>query len=405
MMNTSFLNYTGIYSETNDEKFSFLFKDGTKKIMDPIFIFPIIYEIPFNIVFSYDKSGREFVKDCLNSILFPCSQSILEISSDVPKEFQRTSDSRYGKGTKKVDDAFYAKIKDGNKTRNILIVLEIGKFFNNSSNEKNNDYGDCLRTESNSKETWVISFCFEDAKIHLKDKFYKSNVIKQYNGGNINTYNYITVYEIFMNNLYKNIDENISVFPNEFIQEEGKEWIKFFTIHLWSKNYGAVENYLIPSGITFNGKKIKEAIDKINIRNINEVTRVKIFTDIRYENQVKKENEKNLALQYIEEYQRGFEEEYPKGFKEGYQRGFEEEYQKGFKDSYKQEEAIGIIIGRQLEILKLLDKFYINYINGKSIENIDILGTIPRQLVNERYSGLKLGQDFIHELSLRNLLS
>lgn len=380
-MNTTFLNYTGEYKKITEERFSFTFKNGEEIIMTPSFICPMVYDNPFKMVFSYDKSGMELVKDCLNSILYPFSQMILEITSFAPKEFQTSSNVRYGKGAKRVDDAFFAKIKDGDGFKIILIDLEMEKKFNNSLTEKFYDYGNSLRRANNFTETWVIAFCIDDAKVHTKDKGSKSNLIKQYNLGDSETLPYIKIYEIYLNDLYINIDENISVFPNELIQEEGKEWIKLFTITLWSNHYGSVVNYPFPSDITFRGKKIKEAIDKINMRNIDDTARVRILTNVRYENQVKEENEKNLALQY------------QRGKAEGYQEGGENGFTNGEK------------LGRQNLILELLDTFYSKYIQGKSIENIDVIKKIPSQLVNERYSGLEHGQDFIKQLAIRNLLS
>ena len=408
-MNTSFLNYTGAYKKISNERFSFNFKNGKNIIMTPSFICPIIYDNPFKSVFSYDKSGMELAKDCLNSILYPLSQTILEITSFVPKEFQTSSNVRYGKGAKRVDDAFFAKIKNGNSSKIILIDLEMEKKFNNSLTEKYYDYGNCLRRANNFAETWVIAFCIDDAKVHTTDKGSKSNLIKHYNLGNTDTLPYIKIYEIYLNDLYKNIDENISVFPNEYIQEEGKEWIKLFTITLWSNHYGSVENYPFPSDITFRGKKIKEAIDKINMSNIDETTRVKILTNVRFENQVKEENEKNLTLQYQKGKKEGDEEGYQRGKQEGDEEGYQRGKQEGRAEGYQigGENAFiqGKKLGRQDLILEILDKLYSRYIQGKSIENFDIIGKIPSQLANERYSGLERGQDFIKQLAIMNLLS
>ena len=80
-----------------------------------------------------------------------------------------------------------------------------------------------MRRAINFAETRVIAFCIDEAKIHIKDKGSKSNIIKQYNIGNFDILNYIKIYEIYLNHLYKNINEKISIFPNEFIKEEGKE--------------------------------------------------------------------------------------------------------------------------------------------------------------------------------------
>ncbi len=408
-MNTTFLNYTGEYEEISEEKFSFTFKNGEDIIMTPSFICPMVYDNPFKTVFSYDKSGMELVKDCLNSILYPISQMILEITSFAPKEFQTSSNVRYGKGAKRVDDAFFVKIKDGDGFKIILIDLEMEKKFNNSLTEKFYDYGNSLRRANNFTETWVIAFCIDDVKVYTKDKGSKSNLIKQYNLGGSDTLPYIKIYEIYLNDLYNNIDKNISVFPNEFIQEEGKEWIKLFTITLWSNYYKTVEKYPLPSEITFRGKKIKEAIDKINMNNIDDTARVRILTNIRFENQVKEENEKNLAHEYQRGKQEGDEEGYQRGKQENdeeaYQRGKQEGRAEGYQIGGENGFTNGQKFGRQNLILEQLDTFYSKYIQGKSIENIDVIKKIPSQLVNERYSGLEHGQDFIKQLAIRNLLS
>ena len=407
-----FLNYTGAYKKLEDGQFEFIFKEG-KKIMPPTFIFPPVYDNPYKILFSYDESGSELIQDCLNKIIYPESQSIIEVLSFANKEIPGVSDILFGKGAKRVDNAFFVKIKDGEDTKNILIDVEMVKKFNHSLTEKYYDYANALRMANNFPETWVISFCIDDSKRPFSDKGSNTDITKKYNVGEPETLNYVKIYEIYLNNLFKNIEGNISVFKNEIIKSEGKEWIKLLTITLWSENYGSNEAYPIPSELSFVGEKIGKAIDKINIINIDNTIRVKISGDIRQENKIKEENEKKLKNQYNEGYQNGEENGYQMGEAAGYIMGEEAGYHMGEEAGYERGQAEGYQKGAnetyQNSILTLklsfLDQFYNNYTKGKSLENIEIIGKIDSQLLNDRFGALPFGTNFIGELYSRNLVN
>ena len=212
-----------------------------------------------------------------------------------------------------------------------------------------------------------------------------------------------------MNNLFKNIEGNISVFKNEIIKSEGKEWIKLLTITLWSENYGSNEAYPIPSELSFVGKKIGKAIDKINIFNIDNTIRVKISGEIRQENKIKEENEKKLKNQYNVGYQNGEENGYQMGEAVGYTMGEEAGYHMGEKAGYERGQAEGYQKGEQNGVLTFklcfLDQFYNKYIKGKSLENIEIIGKVDSQLLNDRFGALPFGANFIGELYSRNLVN
>ena len=53
--------------------------------------------------------------------------------------------------------------------------------------------------------------------------------------------------------------------------------------------------------------------------------------------------------------------------------------------------------------LKILDSFYDNFKKGKSIENIEFLGTIPYSLLKERYGQSFIVENFAKELLMKNL--
>lgn len=380
-MKNSFLSYTGRYKKLSKNKFRFYFEDAEFD-MAPLFICPPVYDNPFKTVFSYDKSGMELVKDSLNSIIYPVTKSILEITSFAPKELLSTSNIKYDKGSKRVDNAFFAKIKG--KDKMVLIDLEMEKKFNHLLTEKYFDYGNCLRRANNFVETWVFAFCIDDSKKPQKDKGSNSKIVKYYNIGEYDTLGFIQIYEIYLNDLYKNINKKISIFPNEIIQEEGKEWLKFFTITLWSSFYESEENYPIPSIMAFKDRKIKEAIDKINILNINDTIRVKILTDIRLENKIKEENEKNLIIK----------------FNEGKAKGKEE----GISIGYGEGQENGIQLGKQMLLLDQLEFFFSRYVADQSIENIEMIGQIPYSILLDKYGKVKKGPEFINELLARKLI-
>ena len=129
-MSLYFLDYLGKceLAEKNESEHNriFTFKNG--KINAKIrYLVPIIYDVSFKKVFYYDEDGAEIVRDFLNSILFPESNSIIEVKF-LPKEILSNSHLKNNKGTKKVDNAYIAKIRQKKLNEN-------NDLENNNSND------------------------------------------------------------------------------------------------------------------------------------------------------------------------------------------------------------------------------------------------------------------------------
>ena len=129
-MSLYFLDYLGKCELPEKNEFEhnriFTFKNG--KINAKIrYLVPIIYDVSFKKVFYYDEDGAEIVRDFLNSILFPESNSIIEVKF-LPKEILSNSHLKNNKGTKKVDNAYIAKIRQKKLNEN-------NDLENNNSND------------------------------------------------------------------------------------------------------------------------------------------------------------------------------------------------------------------------------------------------------------------------------
>ena len=102
--------------------------------------------------------------------------------------------------------------------------------------------------------------------------------------------------------------------------------------------------------------------------------------------------------------QNGYQEGEANGYQYGYQQGKEQGEAKGMEKGYLQGEAKGMEKGYQNLILQIMDYYFNNYLNGKSIENIESVGKVPSGLVFERYSSYPQVKGFIQILSSKNLL-
>ena len=309
------------------------------------------------------------------------------------------------------------------------------KNYSFSLTEKFYDYGNGLRRAAGFLETWVIALCLDNSKHPGYDKGSNSHIVKQLNlGGDPKTLNYIKIYEIYLNELNEKIHQNInfSVFPNEIIQDKGKEWIRLFTITLWSQYYKSKEIYALPSNLTFIGKKIPKAIEIL--ADIQDLEKIKILTEIRSQNLIEEEKNKQIEAKYNQGfqegvmngyekgeqvgyekgeaagyqygYQNGEMDGYQKGEKDGYQKGEMDGYQKGEMDGYQKGEMDGYQKGQINIQLPILDFYFNNYINGKGLVNIEIIGQIqiPIKIIEQRYGITPQGQQFIKELLSRNLI-
>ena len=229
--------------------------------------------------YSNKETGLEILKDFLNSILFPKTQSIIELKY-FQKEILSNSNLKQNKGTRIVDDVCVATIKyiekneikdekdnikqiEEEKLKEIIIDFEMESNYQIVNyTTKYFDYS--TEIQKNCKETWVIVLQVNRSTKYMKDKDCKSSITKKYNINDMNKeLNYIKIYEIYLNDLYSNLDQSISIFENEEIKENGKEWIKLFTIELWA-NTPDEARYCFPSNLKYKGKYINKAISKLS---------------------------------------------------------------------------------------------------------------------------------------------
>ena len=397
-----FLNYTGEYEEINEnekdkeeeDKVFFKFKFGDKmKGMDFLEIIPPVYDVSFKTIFSYDKEGLEITKDFLNSVLFPKTELIEEITSFTS-----------------VDDAFIAKVKNKNKA--IIVDLEMEKYFKNSLIEKFHNQKNGLRKANEFMEIWVISFCLNKSKKPMEDKNSKSYILKKNKVDEFKILDYIHIYEICLNDLYNNLDKDIELFEGEVIKEKGKEWIKLLTITLWSKHYKSKIYYLLPCNLSFKGENIKKAIRKLS--DIKDLYKIRLETEIRSQKEDEEINNRIIKEKYIEGYKKGVSDGYIRRKNEGYQSGqefgyklgYDKGFKKGAKDGYNKGIVDGFNNSKEFVQLKLLDFFFQQFLNGKSVENIEIIGIISYDKIKNRYINYnnQVQQQFFGLLYSKNLL-
>ena len=189
----------------------------------------------------------------------------------------------------------------------------------------------------------------------------------------------MNINEIYLNTVYANLHNVVSVINGELIKDEGKEWFKLFCIPLWCKPYGDNINYCITLSLNFKGKEIQKAIKILgDIQNI-EQKRIKILEKAKQEKE---------------------EEKYQEGYGEGEKKG----YNNGYNNGHEEGEIEGKNIGYFNCILMLLDKYFKNFINGKSLENIDMLGSISYSLMKERYKNKTYLEGFTKKKKKKNLL-
>ena len=404
-MSLYFLDYLGKCELAEKNEFEhnriFTFKNG--KINAKIrYLVPIIYDVSFKKVFYYDEDGAEIVRDFLNSILFPESNSIIEVKF-LPKEILSNSHLKNNKGTKKVDNAYIAKIRqkklnenndlennnsnDNIEYKNVIIDIEMensmicarvtGKCFN---------YGSSLRMRNDFIETWVIALCIDKSKNPESDKGAQSYFGKKYNiSDDIQNMNYVTIYEIYLNGLYNSEDELVSVLNNEKIGAKGKEWIKLFCLKLWCDGFNNI-NYYIPEKLNFYGDQISKAIDILTDFQNYEKTNIQI--------QLHDGKQKNEEIE-----QKGYDNGFNNGFNDGFNNGFRNGFDCGFDDGYDK--------GYDEKNAKILDSFYKAFKEKKILEGNylkELLDVVSYSFLIGKYGQNSDTEEFAKILALNGLL-
>jgi hypothetical protein len=327
----------------------------------PLFIAPPIYDVSFKKVFASTKTGLTLLLDFLNSILFPKSKLIKELNF-IEKEITSNSHLKNDEGTLILDDVCIAKIQylDEGKTKvkDVLIDVEMesnyqvdkytGKFFN---------YATGIRNQNDFRETWVIALGVNRSKNPREISFNKSHMIKKYYANDLQKdLDYIRIFEIYLNDYYNKIDEKISIFEGEEIEDIGKEWIKLFTIELWCKKVNE-SCYCLPENILFKGDKIKKAVEKLS----------DIFGSVEHKIKVEKKFQKETE--------------------ENFQKQLDEKYETGYFAC----------------LFKIIDKYFQKYVKGENLQSIVLPEKIKFSDLQKKYGESSEFEGFAEILHAQNL--
>ena len=114
----SFLDYAGDYEEIDDsEKYAFTFKGNISRKFKPYLIVSPVFDVPFKKIFFCNDDGIGILKDFLNSILYPESNSIESLIT-LPKENLSVSSVKKNKCSLIVDIINLTKVS----LKNVLIM-------------------------------------------------------------------------------------------------------------------------------------------------------------------------------------------------------------------------------------------------------------------------------------------
>ena len=371
-----FLDFTGEYEIIKNNLFKFKFKENVETTDSPLLVLPPMYDKTFTKIFIYNNMGLEIIKDFLNSLLFPKSQSIIElkyhksgISSN--SDFNEIEDNSITEGLCIAKVKYIEKDKKSIKEEEILICFLLFSdylFYKPPNNFLK--YNKDEREETKYKEEWAIILYVDRTKNTIKEKNDKSFMAKKYklyedyfNDDN----NFVPIFEIYLNDLYSNLDKTISICENEEIQDTGKEWIKLFAMELWAKNFKN-PYYCFPSNMQFRGKYIKNTIETLSDIDDNLALRINV--------------EKDHQEKMFEDLKKDLEQAYINGMNEGINDRLNDELNEAN--------------------LILLDKYFEEFINGEKLEPIILLKKISSTLLKEKYGASQNFQNFYELLASKN---
>ena len=268
------------------EKYAFTFKGNISRKFKPYLIVSPVFDVPFKKIFFGNDDGIDILKDFLNSILYPESNSIESLIT-LPKEILSVSSVKKNKGSLIVDTAYLATIQ-GQK---IIIDVEMYyKKFGENVTKKCFNYGTGLRNQNKFLTTWVIALCYNKCKDPILDLGSKSFVKKEENDtGKFFDLGYIKIFEIHLNALYKNSLNAKSVVNEEKIGDKGREWIKLFCLHLWSKTAKKDDDiyFIIPDGLKYKSQGVSNAISILG--DIQQKELLRLETELQAEKDREKE--------------------------------------------------------------------------------------------------------------------
>jgi hypothetical protein len=358
----SFLDYAGDYEEIDDsEKYAFTFKGNISRKFKPYLIVSPVFDVPFKKIFFCNDDGIDILKDFLNSILYPESNSIESLIT-LPKENLSVSSVKKNKCSLIVDTDYLATIQ-GQK-----IIINVEMYYNKfdeSIIKKCFNYGTGLRNQNKFLTTWVIALCYNKFKDPLLDLGSKSFVKNEENDtGKFFDLGYIKIFEIHLNALYKNSLNAKSVVNEEKIGDKGREWIKLFCLHLWSKTAKKDDDiyFIIPDGLKYKSQGVSNAISILG--DIQQKELFRLETELQ--------EEKDREKEELVKQQSKFDE----GYNEGYNFHFS----------------------------KILDFYFNKFLNGQSIDDIVCLGKINISILKEKYSKHDKFEGFVKILADKNIL-
>ena len=203
-----FLDFTGEYEIIKNNLFKFKFKENVETTDSPLLVLPPMYDKTFTKIFIYNNMGLEIIKDFLNSLLFPKSQSIIElkyhksgISSN--SDFNGIEDNSITEGLCIAKVKYIEKDKKSIKKEEILICFLLFSdylFYKPPNNFLK--YNKDEREETKYKEKWAIILYVDRTKNTIKEKNEKSFMAKKYklyedyfNDDN----NFVPIFEIYLN--------------------------------------------------------------------------------------------------------------------------------------------------------------------------------------------------------------
>mgnify|MGYP002626146865 CR=1 FL=1 len=326
----TFLEYTGIVDSNN---FTYYFhmektknnKDSKKK---PKIVEEIIESSTYTKVCdpTIDNTFKNIFREkktliCfLNDLLFPNENKIKDLeftTNDFPGlighkfslgskridlgvkcKFYKEEDKISSKDIRKEEDDTYMDIEFDNDDFNnkvneeadLVVDIEIQKGSNEKDSERFIKYVNFLDTHLLTKKVWLIALIFKNKSLNKNKSsqinYEKKNIIEN---RNIKEYKNHIIFEIDVIFYYEMIKKGKKIWilnENNYLTDEGKEWLKLLSIPYWCKSYHK-GFYAFPdlTKLEFSQDEVKIALSKLTIINPS------YYSYVLDEENVKKEKE------------------------------------------------------------------------------------------------------------------
>ena len=256
----------------------------------------------FKQIFLGDKKITE---SCLNSLLFPGEDRINDINF-LPTE--NPGNGPYSAGSIRMDvlcECNLEKTEDidqhYNNDLDLIIDLEIEKGFKNTNDERFIKYARTLSGKYIDKKILILaliitpniiySYKNKGSEIHFQKESYD-------NYKNVMLYEDVSIYQIDLNFLLKLLKDKkkIDILNGNYLNNKGKEWIKFITVSSWCDSINDGYYILPPLGKTFcEDEQILKAIKILESKNLaymkSKIDQDILLKEIIENKEIKKENE------------------------------------------------------------------------------------------------------------------